>query len=52
MLDIKNTHLEIAFELNYSSAQYLSNQFKQVTGLRPSKYRNMLESDRKQLDKV
>jgi len=43
---------EIAFELNYSSAQYLSNQFKQVTGLRPSKYRNMLESGRKQLDKV
>jgi len=43
---------EIAFELNYSSPQYLSNQFKQVTGLRPSQFRNMLESGRKQLDKV
>ncbi|MGR3301119.1 MAG: helix-turn-helix domain-containing protein, partial [Candidatus Scalindua sp.] len=43
---------EIAFELNYSSPQYLSNQFKQITGLRPSQFRNMLESDRKQLDKV
>ncbi len=43
---------EIAFELNYSSPQYLSNQFKQITGLRPSQFRNRLESGRKQLDKV
>jgi len=43
---------EIAFELNYSSPQYLSNQFKQVTGLRPSQFRNMLDSGRKQLDKI
>ena len=43
---------EIAFELNYSSPQYLSNQFKQITGMRPSQFRNMLESGRKQLDKV
>ena len=39
---------EIVFELNYSSPQYLSNQFKQITGLRPSQFRNMLESSRKQ----
>ena len=43
---------EIAFDLNYSSAQYLSNQFKQVTGLTPSGFRNLLRIDRKQLDKV
>ena len=43
---------EIAFELNYSSPHYLSNQFKQITVLRPSQFRNMLESVRKQLDKV
>ena len=43
---------EIAFELNYSSPQYLSNQFKQYTGLRPSQFRNIQDSDRKQLDKV
>ncbi|MBL4624001.1 MAG: helix-turn-helix domain-containing protein [Flavobacteriales bacterium] len=43
---------EIAFELNYSSPQYLSNQFKEITGLRPSQFRNMLESERKQLNKV
>ena len=42
---------EIAFELNYSSP-HLSNQFKQVTGFRPSQFRNMLESGRKQLDLV
>ena len=43
---------EIAFELNYSSLQYLSNQFKQITGLRPSQFRIQLEEGRVQLDKV
>ncbi len=43
---------EIAFELNYSSSQYLSNQFKQVTGLRPSQFRDMAETSRNQIDKV
>ena len=43
---------EISFELNYNSPQYLSNQFKQITGMRPSQYRHTLESDRRQLDMV
>ena len=43
---------EIAFELNYSSPQYLSNQFKQITGFRPLEFRSMLEAGRKQIDKV
>ena len=43
---------EIAFELNYSSPQYLSNQFKQITGFRPSQFRTMLEARRSQNDKV
>ena len=43
---------EIAFELNYSSPQYLSNQFKQITGFTPSQFRTMLASGRSQLDKV
>jgi len=43
---------EIAFELNYSSPQYLSNQFKQITGLRPSQFRDMMETGRNQIDKV
>ncbi len=43
---------EIAFELNYSSPQYLSNQFKQITGFRPSQFRTMLKARRNQIDKV
>lgn len=30
---------EIAFQLNYSSVAYLSNQFKKVTGLTPSHFK-------------
>jgi AraC family transcriptional regulator len=43
---------EIAFKLNYSSPQYLSNQFKQITGFRPSQFRDMMEAGRNQIDKV
>jgi len=43
---------EIAFDLNYSSPHYLSNQFQQITGLRPSKFRSMLSTGRNQIDKV
>jgi len=43
---------EISFELNYSSPQYLSNQFKQIIGFRPSQFRTMLEARRSQIDKV
>ena len=43
---------EIAFQLNYSSVAYLSNQFKKVTGLTPSYFKQIREDKRKQLDKV
>ncbi len=43
---------EIAFRLNYSSVAYLSNQFKKVTGLTPSHFRQIKEGKRKPLDKV
>lgn len=43
---------EIAFQLNYSSVAYLSNQFKKVTGLTPSHFRQIKEDKRKALDKV
>ena len=43
---------EIAFRLNYSSVAYLSNQFKKVTGLTPSHFREIKENRRKPLDKV
>ncbi|MDD3195279.1 MAG: AraC family transcriptional regulator [Paludibacter sp.] len=43
---------EIAFRMNYSSVAYLSNQFKKVTGLTPSHFREIKEEKRKPLDKV
>jgi AraC-like DNA-binding protein len=43
---------EIAFQLNYSSVAYLSNQFKKVTGLTPSYFKQIKEQKRKPLDKV
>jgi len=32
---------EIAFKLNYSSVAHLSNQFKKMTGLTPSQFKNL-----------
>lgn len=43
---------EIAFRMNYSSVAYLSNQFKKVTGLTPSHFKQIREEKRKPLDKV
>ncbi|WP_118193146.1 helix-turn-helix domain-containing protein [Albibacterium indicum] len=43
---------EIAFRLNYSSVAYLSNQFKKVTGLTPSHFKQIGKDKRKPLDKV
>lgn len=43
---------EIAYRLNYSSVAYLSNQFKKVTGLTPSYFKQVKEDKRKPLDKV
>lgn len=43
---------EIAFQLNYSSVQHLSNQFKKITGLTPSHFKKLKENKRKPLDEV
>ncbi len=43
---------EIALRLNYSSVAYLSNQFKKVTGLTPSHFKQIREDKRKPLDEV
>ncbi len=43
---------EIAFRLNYSSVAYLSNQFKKVTGLTPSHFKQIKDDKRKPLDMV
>jgi len=41
---------EIAFQLNYSSAGHLSNQFKKVTGLSPSHFKKMGSRKRNPLE--
>ena len=43
---------EIAYRMNYSSVAYLSNQFKRVTGLTPSHFKNIKSIRRKPLDEV
>lgn len=43
---------QIANQLNYSSVQHLSNQFKKVTGLTPSHFKKLRDNTRKSLDKV
>lgn len=43
---------EIAYKLGYSSVQHLSNQFKKVTGLSASEFKNLTNNMRKPLDKI
>lgn len=43
---------EIAFQLNYSSVAYLSNQFKKITGLTPGHFKQVSANKRKPLDKL
>jgi AraC family transcriptional regulator len=43
---------EIAYKLGYSSVAHLSNQFKKITGLTPSHFRQVGQNKRKPLDKV
>lgn len=48
----EKTVSEIAWELGYSSAQYLSNQFKSETGLSPTQFRALIGNMRTPIDKV
>ena len=43
---------EIAYKLGYSSVAHLSNQFKKVTGLTPSYFKEIKDNKRKTIDKV
>ena len=43
---------EIAYELEYSSVAHLSSQFKKITGLTPSYFKQMGASRRKSLDNI
>lgn len=48
----KWTLSEIAWKLKYSSVQYLSNQFKKVTGQTVTEYKKSSSSPRKSLDQI
>jgi len=43
---------EIAFKMHYSSVAHLSNQFKKVTGLSPSHYKQLKDKRRMPIDEV
>lgn len=43
---------EIAYKLGYSSVAHLSNQFKKVTGLTPSYFKQVGKNKRNSLDKI
>ena len=43
---------EIAYKLNYSSVAHLSNQFKKITGLTPSHFKNLKNKRRSNLENV
>lgn len=43
---------EIAYRLEYSSVQHLSNQFKKITGLTPSYFKQFKSLRRKPVDKI
>lgn len=43
---------EIAWKMGYSSLAHLSGQFKKITGLTPSDYRDIRDKKRKALDEV
>ncbi len=51
LYDEKNLS-EIAYSLGYSSVQHLSQQFKKITGLTPSHFKELKENNRKPLDKI
>lgn len=46
------TLTQIAYKLNYSSVAHLSNQFKKVTGLTPSFYRQLTQKRKSNLEDV
>jgi len=43
---------EIAFKMHYSSVAHLSNQFKKITGLTPSHFKNLKNKRRNSLEDV
>ena len=43
---------EIAWKMNYSSVAHLSNQFKKVTGLSPSHYKQLKDKRRSPIEEI
>ena len=43
---------EISYKMDYSSVQYLSGQFRKVTGMSPSEFKKLTKKERLPLDKV
>ena len=43
---------EISYKMNYSSVQYLSGQFRKVTGMSPSEFKKLTKKERLSLDMV
>ena len=43
---------EIAWKMNYSSVAHLSNQFKKVTGLTPSHFKQLKEKRRRPIEEI
>ncbi len=43
---------EIAWKMNYSSVAHLSNQFKKVTGLSPSHFKQLKEKRRRPIEEI
>ena len=43
---------DIAYKLGYSSTQHLSSQFKKITGITPTQFRNNGDFNRKAIDKI
>ena len=46
------TLTEISYMLNYSSVAHLSNQFKKVTGLTPSRFKQMKDKKRRPIEEI
>jgi len=43
---------EIAWKMNYSSVAHLSNQFKKITGLSPSHFKQLKVKRRSQIEDI
>lgn len=53
LIQMKNkTFSEIAYELNYKNSSHLAKQFKSITGMSMTDYRNIENWNRKPLDKI